>query len=211
MMQSSPLTVKRSRGMTLLELIVAMAVASLIALLGASALSSAVSTHGRGNQQTQLREDIRTVERMVRHEWSSRGQWVASNGGWLEFDTLHPIAMTAADSPAVARVRYSCEASDTDDKEGFTLRHEISTIPESASQRPAAQPRRIETAVIAQQLRACSFSLLRDETDPQGRRVSRWTKSWTPVSEPPRLMRMALSGPESLPELVFSVRAAPYP
>lgn len=202
---------ERARGMTLLELIVAMAVASLVALLGASALSSAVSTHGRGSRQTQLREDLRAVERMVRHEWSSRGQWVESNGKWLEFDTLQPVAMTVADSPLVARVRYTCEPSGEDGGGVFTLRHEISTIPARPAQPGGVPARRIESAVIAQQLHACSFALLREEMNPQGRRVSRWTPSWTPANEPPPLMRMALSGPETMPELVFSVRAVPYP
>lgn len=202
----------RQSGMTLLELVVAMAVASLIALLGASALSSAVSAHGRGSRQTQAREDMRSVERMVRHEWSARGQQVSSNGEWIEFDTLYPVAMTAAENPLVARVRYTCEPSRADG-DGYDLRHEISMVPASTPQRPSSQqqPQRLESTVIAHQLHACGFSLLSEELDPQGRPVTRWVRSWKPTNTPPSLMAMALSGQGDLPKFVFSVKAAPYP
>ena len=204
--------VSRQSGMTLLELVVAMAVASLIALLGASALSSAVSAHGRGSRQTQAREDIRAVERMVRHEWSSRGQWVASNGQWIEFDTLYPVGATTTEIPLIARVRYVCETSGMDGAGGYDLRHEISLIPPAnASQRPSSQPQLIENAVIARQLHTCGFSLLSEEMDPQGRPLARWVGSWRPVAAPPSLMSMALSSKGELPSLVFSVKSAPYP
>ena len=205
--RSAPL---RHSGMTLLERVVAMAVASLIALLGASALSSAVSAHGRGSRQTQAREDMRSVERMARHEWSARGQQVSSNGEWIEFDTLYPVAMNTAESPLVARVRYACEPSRTDCG-GYDLRHEISIVPVSAPQRPSSQPQLLESTVIARQLHACGFSLLSEELDPQGRPVTRWVRSWKPTNAPPSLMGMALSGKGNLPKFVFSVKSAPYP
>lgn len=205
--RSAPL---RHSGMTLLELVVAMAIASAIALLGASALSSAVSVHRRGSGQTQAREDVRSVERMMRHEWSARGQQVASNGEWIEFDTLYPVGMISGESPLIARVRYACIPA-RGDGEGYDLRHDVSIVPISAAQRPSSQPQLLESTVIARQLHACDFSLLSEELDPQGRRVTRWVRSWNPMSAPPALMGMSLSSKEYLPKFVFSVKSVPYP
>ena len=55
-------------GFTLLELVVALAISALVALMGASAMSMALDFYQRNAQRSTARESIRAAERILRHK-----------------------------------------------------------------------------------------------------------------------------------------------
>ena len=80
----------RARGFTLLELIVALALSSLVALVGTAGLSMASDFYARPQARNPAREAVRAAERILQHEWQGRGLRVYADATVLEFDTLHP-------------------------------------------------------------------------------------------------------------------------
>ena len=74
-------------GFTLLELIVALAISSLVAVIGAAAMSTALNFYQRNTHRSSAREDVRAAERTMRHEWATRGISIRSDCSMLEFDT----------------------------------------------------------------------------------------------------------------------------
>lgn len=197
MMRSS----RHPRGFTLIELLMALALASLLALAGAAALSVAIDFHQRQSARSQGREDVRAAERILRHEWASRGRTVRADGQFLEFDTVNPVLAGMAPAPAVAQVRYACETSPQGER---TLTHRVSRA-RSADTTPDQRPDIVETQVLASGLRLCAFSFLMQPSAQQGRdTTSRWVARWDDKARPPVLMRLALSAlREDMPPVVY--------
>ncbi len=139
----------------------------------------------------------------LRHEWASRAGVVRSDGSFLEFDTLYPYGAGAA-APTLARVRLACTPA-ADDQ--LQLLHSVSALPEVAAPGTTAPaPQWQGGQVLASGLRACSFSLLAQVRQADGRTQPRWVAQWDGPDAPP-LMRLALSGLRAdMPAQVYSAR-----
>ena len=125
---------RRAGGFTLLELVVAMALSALLALLGAQALSMALDHMRRSQAEQREQEDTRAALRVFAREWAAREGRVSAQGGTeLAFDTREPIFLQLPGP--VARVRYRCESSGAAG-EGFTLVHEAFEPPPAAAPAP---------------------------------------------------------------------------
>lgn len=203
----------RQQGFTLLELIVALALSSLVAMVGTVALSMSSDFYARNHSRTQARDSVRAVERVLRHEWAGRGLRVASDGAVLEFDTVHPLQLPkgAAVLPLpLARVRYRCEPSAGG--RGWSLLYQVQPLPPplpvGASAARLPPPPKTEEGtqtVLAAQLQVCAFSFLLQGLNAQGRPEPRWVKRWEPTQPPPALLRLALSGLHAdVPPVVYS-------
>ena len=180
-----------AQGFTLLELIVALALASLVALVGASALSGMLDFRQRSMTRSETRADLQAAERILRHEWAGRGLAVSSDGQSLEFDTLHPIGADGIASLPLARVRLACETLASDQLE---LLHYTSALPEpTPNNAPAKTVPWRNPQVLATGLQTCSFSFLTLERQADGRQTPRWITRWDAKAPPPQLMRLALS------------------
>ena len=130
---------EQQTGFTLLELIVALAISSLVAVIGAAAMSSALDFYHRNAYRSAAREDVRAVERTIRYEWATRSKAVRSDGSMLEFETLFPVTGRASSGSTLAHVRYACETSPN---EGIVLTHRVSSLPTGVpriGQRPQPQ------------------------------------------------------------------------
>lgn len=191
-------------GFTLLELIVALAVSALVALVGASALSGMLDFQHRSARRSDARADVRAAERIVRHEWASRAGVVRTDGSFLEFDTLYPYGAGPA-APVLARVRLACMPA-ADDQ--LQLLHSVSALPEVAAPGASAPaPQWQDGQVLASGLRSCAFSLLAQVRQPDGRTQPRWQAQWE-GPDAPQLMRLALSGLRAdMPAQVYAARA----
>ena len=199
-------------GLTLLELVIALALSALVALLGSAAMSNAVDFYHRGSERALMRENLRTAERMLRHEWASRGNWLAASATAVEFDAVWPVATTLPEPESVARVRYICAKAD--DATGWILRHEIlprqrNTPSQGQPEAPTVHP--LESTVIASRLHTCQFSVLVLEPTSQGRPKPRWISDWLPTAQPPDLLRVAMSPRPDMPAVVFQSRGRSRP
>ena len=193
-------------GFTLLELIVALAISSLVAVIGAAARSTALNFYQRNTHRSSAREDVRAAERTMRHEWATRGISIRSDGSMLEFDTLYPVARNASPNMTLAHVRYACESTAG---EGLVLTHRVSSLPTSLA-RPlqgAQHPAYEETRILASRLQSCAFSFLGKIPDPHGKLQPRWFTTWDANTPAPDLMRFTLSGLRSdMPPVVYQAR-----
>ena len=190
-------------GFTLLELIVALAISSLVAVMGAAAMSTALDFYHRNSQRSSAREDARAVERALRHEWATRGMQVRSDGSMLEFETLHPIARQIPPDLTLAHVRYACE---TTKEEGLVLTHRVSALPvrQMGGPQNPKNPAFEERRVLISRLQTCAFSFLEAAAGSQGKTQPRWVTTWDKEKPAPILMRLALSGATTnMPPVVY--------
>lgn len=202
---------QREAGFTLLELIVALAISSLVAAIGAAAMSTTLGFYQRNTQRSAAREDVRAVERTLRHEWTTRGTSVHSDGLSLEFDTLQPVTIHASQYPAVAHVRYVCE--NTSDN-GLVLSHHVSSLATTSSRpqpSPSSSVQEINR-ILANHLQACAFSFLGTAPGPQGKPQPQWLATWDTKTPPPDLMRLTLSSlRDDMPAVVYQARTGARP
>lgn len=198
-------------GFTLIELIVAMIISSFVALVGAAAMSTSLDFYQRNASRSASRENVRAVERTLRHEWATRGISVRSDGSILEFDSLHPVAKQAATDSAVARVRYACEVTSG---AGLVLTHRITPLPPNSARQPEQSRQALseQTQILASHLRICAFSFLGQVPDSAGVLKPRWFTNWDGKTPAPDLMRLALSGVHSdMPPVVYEARLGDRP
>ncbi len=216
--QHGPRT-RRQQGFTLLELIVALALSALVAMVGTVALSMSSDFYARNHARAQARESVRAVERILRHEWAGRGLRVDSDGAMLEFDTVHPLQLPAGATSLppplpLARVRYRCEPpppTAVAGRGGWSLVYQVFALPPPATMRnlmdntPPPKTESSTPTVLASQLQVCAFSFLLQSVNAQGQPEPRWVKRWDPTQPPPALLRLALSGLHSdVPPVVYT-------
>ncbi|EJE53536.1 prepilin-type N-terminal cleavage/methylation domain-containing protein [Acidovorax sp. CF316] len=195
-------------GFTLLELMVALAISAVVAVIGASAMSTALDFYGRNSDRARSREEVRGAERILRHEWTTRGISVKGSATTLEFDTLHPVMGTPGAAPAIARVEYACETAEGSNS--LALVHRVKTLPPATptntGNRPT--PTLLDTQVLASGLRMCAFSYLTRLPNREGKPIPTWLAKWEQLRQPPDLLRMGLSGVrDDMPALVYKARS----
>ena len=195
----------RHMGFTLLEMIVAMALSALVALIGATALGAGADFYARSGLRLHSHADIRAAERAMRTEWETRGSSVSLAADVIEFDTATPVMMLS--NPGVVNVRYQCQ---TDGEGHFKLVSE--TKPEVADPGPSARagsangpgPGVRKARILVSGLTECSFSALQNRVDAAGRTTTAWVDSWSSRDRSPQLMRVRLAGQfGDMPYMVF--------
>ncbi|CAN7732919.1 prepilin-type N-terminal cleavage/methylation domain-containing protein [Acidovorax sp. LjRoot66] len=192
-------------GFTLLELMVALAISAVVAVIGASAMSTALDFYGRNNDRARSREEVRGAERILRHEWTTRGIAVKGSATTLEFDTLHPVMGTPGAAPAIARVEYACETAEGGGT--MALVHRVKTLAVATTNNRQPAPTLLDTSVLASGLRMCAFSYLTRMPNREGKPIPTWLAKWEQLRQPPDLLRLGLSGVrDDMPALVYSAR-----
>lgn len=192
-------------GFTLLELMVALAISAVVAVIGASAMSTALDFYGRNNDRARSREEVRGAERILRHEWTTRGMAVKGSATTLEFDTLHPVMGTPGAAPVIARVEYACETAEGGGT--MVLVHRVKTLAVATTNNRQPAPTLLDTSVLASGLRMCAFSYLTRMPNREGKPIPTWLAKWEQLRQPPDLLRLGLSGVrDDMPALVYSAR-----
>jgi prepilin-type N-terminal cleavage/methylation domain-containing protein len=189
-------------GFTLLEMIVALTLSALVALIGALALGAGADFHARSTQRQQSGSALRAIERALRTEWESRAKSVSLTSGGIEFDTATPVASGLM--PGIARVTYQCEGA-PDGR--FKLTSRTTPAPGASGQTVNPSDAQVKVDVWETGLTQCAFSVLQSRKDDRGRDMSAWVRSWSASDQPPQLMRAELTGDlGDLPALVFVAR-----
>jgi prepilin-type N-terminal cleavage/methylation domain-containing protein len=190
------------KGFTLLELMVALTISAMVALVGSSAMSMALDFYQRNIKRSASREDIKATERILRHEWAGRGLLARSDGNSLEFITIHPVLSQLQPEVTVATVRYACEVSDNGD---LNLLHSMASIRGDGPER--GQPAQWkDSRILASGLSDCAFSLLTEERRPGGVTQPRWQPHWDESKPAPQLMQLLLARHDRMPPMVFVAR-----
>lgn len=180
------------RGFTLLELVVALAVSSVLALGGAAALSTSIDVYQRISRRTNEAENFRAIDRLIKVEWAGRGQTVRSNGRVLEFDTLHATDFERVSNPSRLSIKYACEVGATGT---YHFRYEAVTLPiQAPGSEPRPQAPQNETQVLADGLRECSFTFLTAVRSSEGQARPAWTSSWNATNPAPALLQLSMWG-----------------
>lgn len=201
---------KHQAGFTLFELIVAMALSALIALMGAAALSAGADFYQRARLILKEREDLRAAERILRTEWQARQPGVeASSGRDLEFGTDRPVFMAPLPG-MVGRVGYRCDSTEAG---FFRLVHVAwSQPPNEAAPGPGATPTRpareiLLEEVLLDRLRTCDLSLLQpaEGAGSVDAQPAQWVSTWRRELPPPKVLRLQAVGPRGdLPAMAFA-------
>ena len=197
-------------GFTLLEMVVALALSSLVSLIGAMALAAGADFYTRSELRLHSHADLRAAERSLRVEWESRTGNVQLTGDAVEFDTATPVS--GAIPPGLARVRYSCLSNSG---LGFVLVHKTiridvdekknvagaQTLKSPMGESDIASPKPVE---LLKGLSVCRFSALSSRPSGYGKKIPVWLESWNTKDLPPQLLRLKLmSASGELPHIVF--------
>ena len=191
------------RGFSLLEMIVALALSSLVAMIGAMALNGSIDSFTRSNARRHNHEQFQATERALRVEWSNRGRsrvLLAENA--IEFDANTPVL--PAPRAGVARVRYACEKAEDG---SLRLRSEI-VSPKPAASAAASTVPASETWIG--NLRECEITAFQRTISEKGQVSAQWVKTWSDKIAPPELIRLNVQGEWGrVPPMVFLIHKVP--
>lgn len=199
-------------GFTLFELIIAMALSAVLALMGAAALSAGADFYGRARRLMKEHESFRATERILRHEWLGRGAKIqASQGAQLSFETSQVAFLEEV--RGVSFVRYRCESQGDG---GFRLLHEAYQLPlnlagaGSGTESSTPPPKLLLSEVLLERLTQCGFSLLGAMHGPDGKITPAWLTNWDETTPAPLLLRLKATGQRGdLPPWLFAARKLP--
>lgn len=190
---------RRESGFTLLELVVALALSTLVSLLGAMALGFASDFYARNEARLKHDTTVRTIEKTLRAEWGSRKGIARLSKDAIEFDTSSPIANKS--QSGIIRVRYTC-VDDRDKSGQQVLLHE--TL-QAAKASDRTENLEVETtSQLVGDLRVCEFSALQLSSNKSGDQFTEWVTLWNSEIQLPRLLRLKLNGSYvDVPDFVF--------
>lgn len=191
------------RGFSLLEMIVALALSSLVAMIGAMALNGSIDSFTRSNARRHSHEQFQATERALRVEWSNRGKsrvLLAENA--IEFDANTPVL--PAPRAGVARVRYACEKAEDG---SLRLRSEIVSPKPAASEAAKAVP---ASETWISNLKECEITAFQRTISEKGQVSAQWVKAWSDKIAPPELIRLNVQGEWGrVPPMVFLIHKLP--
>ncbi len=190
-------------GFSLLEMIVALALSSLVAMIGAMALNGSIDSYSRSNARRHSHEQFQATERALRVEWSNRGRsrvLLAENA--IEFDANTPVL--PAPRAGVARVRYACEKAEDG---SLRLRSEIVAPKPAASEAAKATP---ASEIWISHLKECEITAFQRTISEKGQVSAQWVKAWSDKIAPPELIQLSVQGEWGrVPPMVFLIHKLP--
>ena len=190
----------RATGVTLIELLVAVTLASLVAVLGALVLRASIDFHGRATRRLSDAEHLRAADRLLLREWPRRSeQDLVAAPNMVEFRTERLAGMPVE---GAAKVRYLCKESESGP---VALERHVLGLAEAgqpgsggAGKGPSAAPmwQVLQSEVLLPKLVSCSFAYLRAR-ETRGGKIAQWTAQWVPEAgagqQAPRLLRLNLA------------------
>lgn len=190
-------------GFTLLEMIVALALSALVAMIGAMALNGSIDSYTRSNARRHSLEPLSITQRALRLEWENRGRsrvLLADNA--IEFDANTPVLTTPR--MGVVRVRYRCEKEDSGT---LRLRSEIITTTTTTKIESKTEP---ITETWMTGLKECEITAFQRTISEKGKVSAQWVKAWSDKVAPPELIRLHVQGEwGASPPMVFLTRKSP--
>lgn len=194
----------REAGFTLLELMVAMALSVVIAMISAMALGSGTDFYARNVLRQTKNSELKILENTLRPEWRLRANAFKLTDHSVEFVTTQPRESDLVG--IVMLVSYECNLTKP---LSYSLSHtstELSqpTKGEAAAPMPNLKEQRRVQTVLLDSLKTCSFAALkRNESSDDAARLQ-WVSDWGADDPVPKMIRLQLSDSRSeLPNYVF--------
>lgn len=168
----------RAAGFTLLEVIIALSLSSLVALLGALLVRTATDYYARGNafleQQEQMRHALRLFN-AVGSSLATEGAQFVGKPDALELMTDRlPLGLNL---PGKQRVRLQCEPHEPGMRLVLRVIAPQLEAKPSLTEDPRAETYLIEEA-LNEHLQECAFDYLRLDKDRAGAGIGRWEAEW---------------------------------
>ena len=187
-------------GFTLLELMIAMTISSLIAVIGAASLSTVSDFYSKSTAAHNAREDAKSAEKIIRHEWSGRGVSLDLTSDRIVFNTTSPLSAPSRNT--AASVEYRCVKDDSGSIQLIQRSGKIASNFDFGEGANSAVQN-----ILASKLRLCSFSTMGTSTDDKGRRIYLWMNSWSKNRPAPALLRLEIRGVfGEIPPIVFTAK-----
>lgn len=185
----------RQRGFTLLELLIATALAAGVTAAAVLVGRTVMDSDHRLQQRWERRTGLRDVHRLLNHYWTRQSV------GTLSIHEGSAI-YTVGEREQAYRVAFRCEP------DGETLALALYRVKPNAERRQgmAEQDWPVEAReVLLTNLAVCTFSYL----EPPGKDAPpRWVAQWRNPKSVPKMIRLDLSGPTgAVPPFIFSTEA----
>ncbi len=217
--RSTPSRTRRHRGFTLIELVVAMTLAAIAAVVGAMTLRIGIDYYERSRAFLKQQENLRAAIVVLRREWETRAPRLIENTSeQLDFEPQQTFF--GPDFQQASRVRYRCEGTEPGRirliHEGLTM-VAGAVIPQDEGEKQAggnggpqrrapSELRIVAREVLLDNLFICAFSYL-DFGDPQKDIPAHWADYWDTDRAPPRVVRLHLETRRGIiPPLVFATK-----
>jgi prepilin-type N-terminal cleavage/methylation domain-containing protein len=194
------------RGFTLLELVIALAVSSLVALMATAGLSFGLDFSKRMHHRLDEQMQAAQAERMLRQHWSQRSGQAEVEERTLRFTTTVPLMVQGA--PVSGAVVYECRAEDDTTASPWALVQSVIPVADGRSRDP------VEPLVLLDNLSECRFSFLRlrppqrpvgGASTAQAPPTPEWVSKWPLGEAAPQVVRAHWSGARgTMPERVFA-------
>ncbi|OYT92796.1 MAG: hypothetical protein CFE43_06950 [Burkholderiales bacterium PBB3] len=194
----------REAGFTLLELMVAMALSVVIAMISAMALGSGADFYARNALRQTKSSEFKILENTLRPEWQLRVNAFKLTDRSIEFVTTQPRESDLVSN--VLRVNYECSLNK---QLGYSLLHtsiELPPPPKTEVSAPVKNPQeqyRIQT-VLLDNLKTCGFAALKKGDGGKDKAPMQWVSQWGVDDPVPKLIRFQVSDFRGeLPNYVF--------
>lgn len=194
----------RQKGFTLLELMVAMALSVVIAMISAMALGSGADFYARNVLNQTKRSELKILENTLRPEWQLRINSFKLTDHTIEFVTAQPRESDLKGN--VVLVKYECKLNE---QSGYSLIHtSVEMSPPSKFEAPAVTPNVQEQprtqSVLLDDLKICNFAAMKNLGNKTDRATIRWVSEWGADDPVPKLIRLQISvRGGDLPNYVF--------
>jgi prepilin-type N-terminal cleavage/methylation domain-containing protein len=178
-------------GFTLIELVIAITLASLAALLGAGVLRTGVDFYDRARVHMRQQDQIRGTARVVRTELEGvQPQQGGFTGRTDAIDFATTRLPRGVANKGLQRVTLLCEEHDNGE---WTLSHQA--VPDKPS--PPSPERDVDNVpqppeILAEGLGHCGFEFLGRQTR-EGKSETFWADSWKPEGSAPLAVRLMLT------------------
>ena len=180
-------------GFTLLELMVAMALSVVIALISAMALGSSADFYARNALRQTKSSEFKILENTLRPEWQLRVNAFKLTDRSIEFVTTQPRESDVVGN--VMRVNYECSLNKP---LSYSLLHTSIELPPPSKTDgtvPVKSPQeeyRIQT-VLLDNLKTCSFAALKNSDVGKDKASMQWVSQWGVDDPVPKLIRLQVS------------------
>ena len=204
---------KRSRaqnGLTLIEVVIALAISSLLVLMATTALSTASGYLHRNEVRGSLKDEREDTFHLFRHDLSFARKILVANSRKLEFWTA--LHHQAGGVQVPGRVSFEC-VKRTDGL--FDLARASYAVVEFSGAQKAFVPKAVDakwismhTQGIAIGLHSCSFEygLMDRPASGPGAQSAEWVTDWGSQSGVPTLVRMQINQHQNdWPRVVFAL------
>lgn len=184
---------KAARAFTLVELLVAISLATIITLLGVSLMRTSINNSVRNEEALAQHQTIRDAQRLIEHAWSGR----QTNGFSAKDNQIEFVSSQKA--VGSLPLRFTCQHGEGSDLALWF--YKVAAARDGQADDP------LPGISLLSGLTSCKFGYLQAPADDKQSAV--WIDAWPTDKPPPSLIRLDLATSHgALPPLIFAASGA---